>query len=74
MVILEYILSKVLLNIVDYNIKIQSQRKFLFPTYIVRFQNIFVAKNVHYYVLKSANIFKKMIKMIFSLYKICGIY
>jgi len=39
--------SKILHNMVDYNTKNSIAKKFVFPTYIVRFQNIFVAKKMY---------------------------
>jgi len=44
MVILEHIFPNFVHNMVDHNTKIHSKINFFFPTYIVWFQSIFVAK------------------------------
>jgi hypothetical protein len=41
----------------------QSQRKFLFSTYIVKFWNIFVVKKMCHYELENENILKKWLKL-----------
>ncbi len=74
MVILGHIFLIFLHNMVDYNTKIQLQRKLFFPTYIVRFQNIFVAKQCMSLCIKNCKYTQKMIEMIFTLYEICNIY
>jgi hypothetical protein len=58
---------------VDYDTK-NSIAKNFFLTYIVQFQNIFVAKNYTSLCTKKCKYIKKMIEMIFSLYEICSIY
>jgi hypothetical protein len=52
----------------------QSQRKFLFPTYIVQFQKHIFAKKSVALCTKKCKYTQKMIEMIFSLHKICNIY
>jgi hypothetical protein len=43
MVILQHIFPIFLHNMVDYNTKSLITKKYFFPTYIVQFQNMFVA-------------------------------
>jgi hypothetical protein len=59
---------------VDYNTKNIIAKNFFFPTYIVRFQSIFVAKKYTSPCIKKYKYTQKMIEMIFSLYEICSIY
>jgi len=57
---MEHIFPKKLHNMIYYNTNNSITKNFLFfPTYIVRFQNIFVAKNCTTPCIKNANILKK---------------
>jgi hypothetical protein len=70
MVRLKHIFPNFLHNMTNYNQRIQSQRKFIFPTYIVRFQNIFVAKQCTSLCTKRCKYTQKMIEMILSLWNL----
>jgi hypothetical protein len=59
---------------VDYNTNNSIKILFIFPTYIVRFQNIFGAKKCMSLCIKNCKYNKKMIEMIFIFYEICNIY
>ncbi len=54
---------------VDYNTKNSIAKIFFFPTYIVRFQSIFVAKKCTSLCIKKCKYTQEMIEMI-SLYEI----
>jgi hypothetical protein len=74
MIISEHIFPNFLLNMVDYDTKNLIANNCFFPTYIVRFQSIFVAKKYISPCIKKCKYIQKMIEMIFSLYEICSIY
>jgi len=62
MVILEHNFSTFLHNMVDYNTRNSIAKKIIFPTYIVRFQNIFVAKKCTSLCIKKCKYTKKWLK------------
>jgi len=71
MVMLEHIFPNFLHNMVDYNTNnLIAKILFFFPTYIVRFQSIFMAKKCKHYVLKKCKYTQKMIEMILSLWNL----
>ncbi len=74
MVILQHIFPNCLHNMIDYNIKNSITKKIPFPTYIVRFQNIFVAKKCTSLCTRKCKYTQNKIEMIFSFYEICSIY
>jgi hypothetical protein len=60
---------------VDYNTKNLNGKEFyFFPTYIVRFQNMFVAKKCPLLCTNKCKYTKKMIEIILNIYEICNIY
>jgi hypothetical protein len=59
---------------VDYNTKNSIAKNVFFSIYIVKFQNIFVAKKCTSLCTKKCKYIQKMIEMIFSFYEICSIY
>ncbi len=61
-------------NMLDHNTKNSIAKIYFFPTYIVRFQSIFVAKKCMLLCTKKCKYTKKMIEMSFRLYEICSIY
>jgi hypothetical protein len=73
MVILEHVFPKKLHNMVNYNTNNLIANNF-FLTYIVQFQNIFVAKKCMSLSTKKWKYTQKMIEMIFSHYEIFNIY
>jgi hypothetical protein len=74
MVIFEHVFPEFLHNMVNYNTKNSIAKNFIFQTYIVQFQNIFVAKKCMSLCTKKCKYTQKMIELIFSLYEICNIY
>jgi hypothetical protein len=74
MVILKHIFPNILHNMVSYNTKNSITNKIPFPTYIVWFQNIFMAKKCTSLYTKNCKYTQKNIEMIFSIYEISSIY